>query len=107
LEVFSSDFEQNLAADEGEPNAELDEKLAQVREEFPLQVALLRFGRESEEIEIVRVFDDLLRKIGLRLRESGLEIGERLSLTAVEATVDLHDEDVAAPAILNGLLGIP
>jgi len=74
LEVFSSDLEQDLAAYEGKPDTKLDEELAQVGEKFPLQVALVRFGCEGEKIEVVRVFDDLLREIGLRLGEGRLEV---------------------------------
>ena len=74
FEVLSSYFKQDLAADEGEPDTKLDEELAQVGEKFPLQVALVRFGCEGEKIEVVRVFDDLLREIGLRLGEGRLEV---------------------------------
>src|SRR5690348_13088803 len=52
FEVFSSDFEQDLTAHECEPDSELDQKLAQVREKFPLQVELVRFSCESEKIEV-------------------------------------------------------
>ena len=107
LEVLSANLQRNLAADEGEPDAEFDEKLAQVREKSPFKVALLCLRCEGEEIEVVRIFDELLCKIGLRWRKSRLEVGHRLSLPPVEAALDLDHEDIPAPSVLDGLLDIP
>ena len=46
-------------------------------------------------------------EVRLRRRKRLAEVRERLPLPAVEPTFSLHREDVAAPAVLNGLLGVP
>ena len=107
LEVLSPNFERDLAADEREADTQLDEELAQVCEEFPFEVALVCFLRESQEIEVVGIFDELLCKIGLRRRKSHLEIGDRFPLPAIQGALDLHHQDVPAPAVLYCLLGVP
>ena len=56
FEVLASDYQRKLAADEGEPNAKLDEKLAELGEESAFEIALLSFFRESQEVEVVGIF---------------------------------------------------
>ena len=51
--IFAACFEWDLAADEREAYAEFDEELAQMGDEFTFKVALPRFVREGQEIEIV------------------------------------------------------
>jgi len=106
-EVLSTHLKRHLAPDKGEPYAEFDEKLTQVFEKAPFEVALLRFRSEGEEIEVVGIFDELLCQIGLRRRESRLEVRQCFSLPPVEAAFDLDHEDVPAPAVLDGLLRVP
>ena len=43
LEIFSPDFEWNLAADEGEADTQFDQELAEVHQESLLQIAFPRF----------------------------------------------------------------
>lgn len=74
-EILLADFERNLAADESEAGTELDEKPAQMLQKPPLQITLLRRRSECQKIEVVRVLDELLGKIGLRLGKRRLEIG--------------------------------
>ena len=107
LEILSSDFKRNLAPDEGEADAQLDEKLAQMCEEFPFQVALLCLLGEGEEVEVVWVFEDLLGEIGLRRRKRSLEIRDGPSLPPIEPAFNLEHEDVSAPAVLDRLLDVP
>jgi hypothetical protein len=76
FEIFSSNLKRNLAPDKGESHSQFDEELAQVREEFSFEVALLRLFRESQEIEVVGVLDELLSEIGLWRRESRLKISK-------------------------------
>ncbi len=59
---------------------------------------------EGQEIEIVGVFDDILRQVGLWRRKSTVEIGNGLPLPTMEPALDLMNEHVAAPAVLNGRL---
>ena len=107
LEIFSSNFEWNLTSDERETDAEFDEELTEMREKSMLEVALLGLFRESQEIEVVGVFDELLSEIGLRQRERRLKIGDRFSLPPEKTALNLHHQDVAAPAILDSLLNVP
>jgi hypothetical protein len=85
LEVFSSDFKRNLAAYEGEADAEFDEELTQVREQATLQVALVCLGGERQKIEVVWVLDELLGEVGLWLRKCRVEVRDCLPLPAVKA----------------------
>ncbi len=78
-----------------------------MREESVFEIALVGFLSEGEKVEVVRIFENLLSEIGLRPRESRLEIGDCLPLAAEEPALDLHYEDVPAPAIPDGLLRIP
>ena len=79
----------------------------QVLKQAPLQIALLRLGGERQEVKIVRVLEQLLGKIGLRNRECGLKVGDRLSLTSEKAALDLDDEDVSAPTVCNRGICVP
>ena len=105
--ILSSDFQRILAPDEREPNSQLKEELAYVLEKTRLEVALLRFAGEREEIEVVRVFQELLGEVRLRRRKGLPEVRERLPLSAIKPCLDLHYKDISAPAVLNGLLGVP
>lgn len=46
-------------------------------------------------------------KIGLRGWERAGEVGEGAPLASIEVGLDLVNEDVAAPAVLNRLAGVP
>src|SRR6202042_357248 len=71
------------------------------------ELALAGVPSEGEEVEGVGIFDELLGEIGLRLWEGRLEVGDGAALTAVQSALDLHYEDIATPAVLDGLLSIP
>ena len=53
FELFSANLKRHLVADERKADAELDQESAQLRKEAALKIALLRFVRERQEIEIV------------------------------------------------------
>lgn len=80
LEILSSNFKRNLATDKGEAGSELNKELAQVLQQSPLQVALLGCGGEGQKIEVVRILDKLLSKIGLWRWQSRLKVSDCLSL---------------------------
>jgi hypothetical protein len=86
---------------------ELQEEVANVPDEPTLQVALLRIGAESQEVEDVRVLEGLLREVGPRWRERGLEVRERLAGASVQAGHNLGEEHVAQPHALDGLTIVP
>jgi hypothetical protein len=98
--ILPANFERNLAPNESEAGAELDEKLTQMFQEPSLQIALLCCSGEGQEIEVVRVLDELLRKIRLRFGKRRLEICDRFSLPPIKAALDLHNENVPAPSEL-------
>src|SRR5205823_4539349 len=107
LEFFAADFQGVLAADERETHAEIQQKLADVFKEPGLKIFFVRFGGEGQEIKVVRMFQKLLGQVRLRRRQGCSEVGQRLALPAVEAGLDLHDEDISAPAVDDGLLSVP
>jgi hypothetical protein len=107
LEVLSSDFQRDLAPNEGEAEAQFDEKGPQVSEEPLFQVVLVSFRCEGQKIEVVRILEELLCQVGLRRRKGGLKVRHGLPLAAVEAALDVDHERVPAPAVLNRLAGIP
>src|SRR5438067_13829600 len=72
-----------------------------------LQVAFLRLGTETEKIEVIRILYDLLGEFGLWRRKSSVEIRNSLPLPVEEIAFNLVNEDVPAPAVLNGLFGVP
>jgi len=101
LEILASNFQRNLAPDEGEAHAELDQELAKMRKQSVLEIALLRLLRQSKEVEVVGIFENLLSEIGLRRRQCRPKIGDGFPLSPVKAAFDLHHKDVPAPAVLD------
>ena len=71
------------------------------------EFALGGIGAEREEVEAVRVFQQLLGKVGLRRRECGVEVRHRLALAAIQVGLDPVGEHGTRPAVGDGLLGIP
>src|SRR5262249_23809200 len=107
VEVFAPDFEPVLLADEGEAHAELEEELADMFDEASFEIALFGLSGEREEVECVRILQQLASKIGLWRRQGALEVRASLALAAVEIALDPVDQDVAAPAMFNGRLCVP
>jgi hypothetical protein len=62
---------------------------------------------QGEEVEDVGVFEDLLGQVGLRRGQRFLEIGDRLTLAAVEIELDLMRQHGAGPTIFGRLLRVP
>jgi len=101
------DHEMHLAANEREADAELEQEVAHALHESALKVALLRIRPESQEVEDVRVLLGLLGEVRVRWRERRLEIRERLASSRVQAGLNLGEEPVARPAVLDGLTRVP
>jgi len=99
--------ERVLAAHKCEPDAEFEKKLAQVLEQATLQIALVRIVAEGEKIEVVGIFGDVPRKVGFRRGQRSVEVGDGSSLPVQSPGFDLVNQDVAAPAVLNGRFGVP
>ena len=84
----------HLTADEGEAAAQLQEEVAKMRQESPLDLPLLRRLGHSQEIKVVGVFEDPLRHIRVRGRQRTWEVGEGLPFPFVQMTLDLEDQDI-------------
>jgi len=105
--IESDDRIRGLIVGHGEATAELQQELLNLRNQCILEFALLELRPELQEVEDLRVPDELLRKLGLWLRQSDGEVRHRGTLALDEPTLDVVDEDIAAPAVLDGGLGIP
>ena len=80
VEVFAADSQTDVASDEREADAEFDHEVAEMGGEVALQLVLAGVVSDREEVEVVRVFEDLLSEVGLGGRQNGLEVGDRLAL---------------------------
>jgi hypothetical protein len=97
----------DLTADERKAGAQFHEKILKVAKQAGFEFALVEGFFQSEEIEEIGVFQELGREVRLRRRQGALEIGDGLAVTFVRATLDLERENIPAPAVLEGLPGIP
>jgi MFS family permease len=61
----------------------------------------------GEKIEIVRIFGDVPRQVGLRRGQGAIEAGDGFPLPVQPSGFNLVDEHVAAPSVLNGGPGVP
>ncbi len=57
-------------------------------QETPLDLPLLRRRRHSQRIEVVGIFEDLLRQIGLWRGKLSVEVGQCLSVPLVKLAGD-------------------
>src|SRR4051812_2255854 len=106
-EVPAAHGQRILGADEGEAGAQLEEEATDLLDQPPVEVALLGLVAEVEEVENVGVFEGRAGEVGLRRGEDAVEVVEGLPLPAVEAGLDLVQEDGPRPAVLSGLLRVP
>ena len=70
-------------------------------QESPLDLPLLRRLGHGQEIEVVGVFEDLLRHIRLRRWQLALEVGQGLPFPLVQAALDLKNQDILTPAVFE------
>ncbi|UEC43821.1 MAG: hypothetical protein METHAR1v1_1730002 [Methanothrix sp.] len=106
-EVLTAHLQGMLTPDEGEPDPKLDEKVAEVRQQRSVKVALRCPLSQAQEVEVVGVLEDLPGQIGLGRGKGPVEVCDRLSLTAEEVALDLVDENVPAPPVLHRLANVP
>ena len=107
VEIVVTDFHVNLPTHEGEAGAEFHEKILKVAEQTGFEFALVEGLFQGEEIEDVGIFQELGREVGLRRWQGALEIGDGLAVPFVGAALDLERQNIAAPAVLEGLPRIP
>ena len=79
-EFLVADRKAVLTSDEGEPDPEFEKELAQVVQQTALQIALVGIVAEGEEIEVVGIFGDVPREVGLRRGQRAVEVGDRFPL---------------------------
>ena len=68
---------------------------------------LLRLFGEAEKIEAVWILEAFPREIGLRFGQAEREVGHGRAAALPQARFNLHHQNVAGPAVLNRLCGIP
>lgn len=69
----------------------------------PLKIALLDLNTQAEEVEVVGVFENLQGQIGLWCWQGAVEVGDGLALPVVQIALDLMNENIPTPAVLDGL----
>src|SRR5579863_9566697 len=72
-----------------------------MRQESSLDLPLLRSLGHAQEIEVVGVFEDLLRHIRLWRRQLSLEVGQCLPFPLVQSALDLKNQDILTPAVFE------
>ena len=107
VEFLAAHGEPVLAAHKCEPDAEFEKKLAPVVEQATLQIALVGIVAQGEKIEVVGIFGEVPREVGLRLGQGAVEVCDAFPLTAQPPGFDLVNENVATPSVLNGRFGVP
>jgi len=70
------------------------------------EVGLFDFFRQTQEIEIVRVFHQFISKVALRLWQCQVEIRNGFSLPAEKVGFDLVFQNRAAPIVFNGFVNV-
>src|SRR5258707_652938 len=73
VKILAIHREMYLLPHKSESRTQLDKELADVRQQTVLQFPLGHLSAKRQEIEVVRVAHDLVRKIGLRRRQCMFE----------------------------------
>jgi len=107
VELLVSDIELVLPPDKSKPLAKLQQEFFQVADQFGFQLAFVeRFG-QGEEIENIGILEGLLHQVRLMRRQRQGEIGPGLAVPGMGLRLDLHRQNVPAPAVGKGLLHVP
>jgi hypothetical protein len=101
IEILSTDFKVVLASRKGEADTQFEEEVTDVFYQAPFQITFQCIVAQREEVKVVRVFEHLPRKVGLRRGERAREVGDGLAQPLVEAAIDLIFEDCSAPPMLD------
>ena len=107
VEILAADLKVVLVADEGKAQPQLQQEGAQMLDQRPLQVALVGLRAQAEEVEGVRVFQQLLGQLRLWGGQRGREVALGSAQPLLQLCVDLMHQDGAAPAVLDGFAGVP
>jgi hypothetical protein len=90
-----------------EPLAEADHELLDLADQRSLDVTLAAAWRDLDEVEHQRIARDLLDGLRFDLRETFGEVRECGTLGDVQTCGDVVLEQLARPAVLTSLLGVP
>src|SRR3954471_17042109 len=96
-----------LAADEGKSFPHLEKEVLDPNDKGPLQVSFLSVVGERQKVELVGVLQDLLREVRRWRRQRAIKIRDSMSLTVVQAGLDLRREHGTAPTMLKRCFSIP
>lgn len=72
-----------------------------MEEQTAFQLPLLCTGGQRQEIEVVGIFENLRREIGIGRREGLLKVREGFPLSLMQPAADLMDQNIATPAMLD------
>ena len=92
VEVGVADGELVLASDEGKTTTELGEEMGEPTDEGIFEVALAVTGVEAEEVEVVRILQDLVGEVGFVRRKRGGEIVRGGTDTQMPIRTDVMNE---------------
>jgi hypothetical protein len=95
------------APHEREAGAQLQEEALNVIDQALLDLAFAPWIGRPEEIEQVRIFEDLPGHVRVEGREGRLEVADGLAVPFVRAAFDLQTQNRLGPAVSNGLLRVP
>ncbi len=76
-------------------------------EQVALQIPFVGIIAKGQKIEVVRIFGNVLRQVGLWSWKGAVRVSHGLSLTMLTSGLDLMHQHVTAPSMLDGCLGIP
>lgn len=75
-----------------EANAEFEQKFPDVIQQTLFEAAFARIAADCEKIEIARVFERLLGKIGLRRRQGPLKVSDGVAFAFVRLRLNVVRE---------------
>ena len=78
-----------------------------MHQQAPLNLPFVRVFGHGQEIEVVRVFQNLFSQIGAGRGKCALKIGQRLPFPLMQGALDLEDQDISAPAVFDRSAEIP
>lgn len=106
-ELLPVDLQAVLGADEGETCTQLDQETLELGDERLLEVALVYFGFDVEELQIVRVLGYLLDGVGFFSWQGGGEVGRSRAHALVKLAHDPVEEYVPRPTVGRRLTAVP
>ena len=104
---FAVNFQQVLPSDEGKADPKLDEKFLNVIQQAQFEIAFAGVGVHGEKIKDIRVFERLMREIGLRRWQGGGEVSDCASLATMQLRFYLMREHRTRPAMFKRGAGVP